>query len=88
MSSTGRPNIIKMSAIPNLILKFIVDKIIIPEAIFGFLSLYFLEKTDEQILEQTFGLYGRRQEGDDLREQHRNMYIIKCETDRQSRLDA
>ena len=25
---------------------------------------------------------------DDLREQHRNMYIIKCETDRQSRLDA
>ena len=25
---------------------------------------------------------------DDLREQHRNMYIIKWETDRQSRLDA
>ena len=25
---------------------------------------------------------------EDLREQHRNMYIIKCETDRQSRLDA
>ena len=24
----------------------------------------------------------------DLREQHRNMYIIKCETDRQSRLNA
>ena len=25
---------------------------------------------------------------DDLREQHRNMYIINCETDRQPRLDA
>ena len=25
---------------------------------------------------------------DDLREQHRNIYIIKCETDCQSRLDA
>ena len=24
----------------------------------------------------------------DLREKHQNMYIIKCETDRQSRLDA
>ena len=67
-----------METIPNLILKFIIDKIIIPEAIFGFLSLNFLEKTDEQILEQTFGLYGRKQGGDDLREQHRNMYIIKC----------
>ena len=30
----------------------------------------------------------RRRGWDDLREQHRNMYIIKCETDRQSRLDA
>ena len=67
-----------METIPNLILKFIIGKIIIPEAIFGFLSLYFLEKTDEQILERTFGLYGRKQGGDDLREQHRNMYIIKC----------
>ena len=34
------------------------------------------------------GPYGRRRGWDDLREQHRNMYIIKCETDRQSRLDA
>ena len=31
---------------------------------------------------------GRRQWWDDQREQHRNMYITKCETDRQSRLDA
>ena len=38
-------------------------------------------------IEQTFGLYGRRREWDDLREQHRNMYIIKGETDHQSRLD-
>ena len=35
-----------------------------------------------------FALYGRRRGRDDLREQHRNMYITKCETDRQSRLDA
>ena len=33
-------------------------------------------------------LYGRRSGWDDLREEYRNMYIIKCETDRQSRLDA
>ena len=38
--------------------------------------------------EQTFGLYGRRRGWDDLREQHRSMYIIKCETDCQPRLDA
>ena len=39
-------------------------------------------------IEQTFGLYGRRRGWDDLREQHRNMYFINCETDHQSRLDA
>ena len=38
--------------------------------------------------EQTFGLYGIRRGWDDLREEHRNMYIIKCETDHQPRLDA
>ena len=37
---------------------------------------------------QTFGLYGRRWGWDDLREQHWNIYIIKCETDHQSWLDA
>ena len=31
---------------------------------------------------------GRRRVWDDLREQHWNMYIIICETDRQSRFDA
>ena len=37
---------------------------------------------------KSFGLYGRRQAWDDLREQHQNMYMIKCETDHQPRLDA
>ena len=37
---------------------------------------------------QIFGLYGRRRGWADLREQHWNMYIIKHERDRQSRLDA
>ena len=46
------------------------------------------DRKETQMLEQTFGLYGRRQGWDDLKEQHRNMYIIKCETDHQSRLDA
>ena len=45
-------------------------------------------KRDTDVVEQTFGLYGRGRGWDDLREQHRNMCIIKCETDRQSRLDA
>ena len=45
-------------------------------------------KRDTDVFEQSFGLYGRRRGWDDLREQHWNMYIIKCETDRQSRLDA
>ena len=45
-------------------------------------------KRDTKRIEQTFGFFGRRRGWDDLREQHRNMYIIKCETDRQSRLDA
>ena len=39
-------------------------------------------------IEHAFGLYERRRGWDDMREQHHNMYIIKCETDRQSRLDA
>ena len=39
-------------------------------------------------IQQTFGLYGRRLGWDDLRKQHRNMYIIKGETDHQPRLNA
>ena len=52
------------------------------------ITLYARQKKRHRCIEQTLGLYGRRQGRDDLREQHRNMYIIKCETDRQSRLDA
>ena len=49
---------------------------------------YARQKKRHRRIEQTFRLYGRRRGWDDLREQHRNMYIIKCETDRQSRSDA
>ena len=52
------------------------------------ITLYARQKKRHRCTEQTFGLYGRRRGWDDLREQHQNMYIIKCETDRQSRLDA
>ena len=52
------------------------------------ITLYARQKKRHRCIQQTFGLYGRRQGLDNLREQHRNMYIIKCETDRQSRLDA
>ena len=52
------------------------------------ITLYAEQKKRHISIEQTFGLYGRRQGWDDLREQHQNMYIIQCETDRQSRLDA
>ena len=34
--------------------------------------------------EQTLGLCGRRRGWDDLREEHRNMYITICEIDQQS----
>ena len=46
--------------------------------------LYAKQKKRHRCIEWTFGLQGRRQGWDDLREQHRN----KCETDFQSRLDA
>ena len=52
------------------------------------ITLYARQKKRHRCIEQTFGLYGRRRGWDDLRQQHRNIYIIKCETDRQSRLDA
>ena len=52
------------------------------------ITLYARQKKRHRCTEQTFGLYGRRRGWDDLREQHRNMYIIKCGTDRHSRLDA
>ena len=43
-------------------------------------TLYARQKKRQRYIEQTFGLYGRRQGWDDLREQHQNLYIIKCET--------
>ena len=52
------------------------------------LTLYVRRQKRHRYIEQCFGLYGRRRWWDDLREQHGNMYIIKCETDRQSRLDV
>ena len=52
------------------------------------ITLYAEQKKRHRCIEQTFGVCGRRQGWDDLSEQHQNMYIIKCETDRQSRLDA
>ena len=52
------------------------------------ITLYARQKKRHRCIEQTFELCGRRQGWDDLREQHRNMYIIKCETDHQPRLEA
>ena len=52
------------------------------------ITLYARQKKRHRCIEQTFRLYGRRWGWVDLREQHQNIYIIKCETDLQSRLDA
>ena len=52
------------------------------------ITLHARQKKRHRCTEQTFGLHGRRRGWDDLREQHQNMYTIKGETDRQSRLDA
>ena len=52
------------------------------------ITLYAEQKKRHRCTEQTFGLCGRRRGWDDLREQHRNMYIINCETDHQPRLYA
>ena len=41
----------------------------------------------QRYTDQTFGLCGRRRGWDVSNEQHRNMYIIKGETDHQPRLD-
>ena len=45
------------------------------------ITLYARQKKRHRCIEQTFGFYGRRGGWDDLREQHQNKYIIKCETD-------
>ena len=45
-------------------------------------------KIDTDVQNRLLDSMGEGGGWDDLREQHRNMYIIKCETDRQPRLDA
>ena len=52
------------------------------------ITLYEKQKKRHRCTEQTFGFCGRRLGWDVLREQYQIMYIIKGETDRQSRLDA
>ena len=51
-------------------------------------TLYAEQKKRHRFIEQSFRLCGRRRGCDDSREQHRNMYTIKDETDHQPRLDA
>ena len=51
-------------------------------------TLYAKKKKRHRCTEQTFGICERRRGWDVLREQHRNMYTIKGETDHQPRLDA
>ena len=46
------------------------------------------KKKRHRFIEQSFGLCGRKQGWDVLREQHRNMYAIHGETDHQPRLDT
>ena len=49
------------------------------------ITLYARQKKRHRCIDHAFGLYGRRRGWDDLKEQHRNMYITKCETGHQSR---
>ena len=52
------------------------------------ITLYAEQKKRHRFIEQSFRLCGRRQGRDVSREQHRNMYTIKGETDHRPRLDA
>ena len=52
------------------------------------ITLYAEQKKRHKFIEQSFRLCGRRRGWDVSREQHRNMYTIKGETDHQPRLDA
>ena len=51
------------------------------------ITLY-AEQKRHRFIEQSFRLCGRRRGRDVSREQHRNMYTIKGESDHQPRLDA
>ena len=52
------------------------------------MTLYMRQQKRHKYKEQIFGLCGRGWGWDDLGEWHWNMYIIICETNRQSRFDA
>ena len=52
------------------------------------ITLYAKQKKRHRCTKQNFGLCGRKLGWDVSREQHRNMYIIKGETDHQPSLDA
>ena len=52
------------------------------------ITLYAEQKKRHRFIEQSFRLCGRRWGQDVSREQHRNMYTVKGETDHRPRLDA
>ena len=52
------------------------------------ITLYARQQKRHRCIEQSFGLCGRGRGWDDFGEWHWNMYIIICETNRQSRFDA
>ena len=52
------------------------------------MTLYVRRQKRHRYKQQTFGLRGWRWGWDDLREQHWNIYITICETDRQSKFDV
>ena len=52
------------------------------------MTLYVRQQKRHRCKEQSFGLCGRRQGWDDLREQHWNMYITICKKDDRCKFDA
>ena len=52
------------------------------------IALYAEQKGRHRFIEQSFGLCGRGRGRDVSREQHRNIYTVKGETDYRPRLDA
>ena len=52
------------------------------------ITLYARQQKRHRYIEWSFGLCGRWWGRDDIREWHWNMYVIICETDRQSWFDA
>ena len=52
------------------------------------ITLYAEQKKRHRFIEQSFRLCGRRRGLDVSREQHRNRYTIKGETDHRPKLDA